>query len=143
MALTLPPDPTQVLAASRHWAVLLNADQTLLGRCFLLLLRPETDVAALTGDEVADLWALTRRVRAALDALWSPDHYNYAFLMNVDPQVHFHLIPRYQSPRVFAGATFTDPAFGGHYALGPERPLDADTAEALRARLRETTATTQ
>lgn len=140
MALSHRPDPSLLVAESDCWAVLPNADQTLLGRCFLVLKRPETDVTALDDEEVIDLWTMTRHVRAALDGLWSPDHYNFAFLMNVDKQVHFHVIPRYVAPRMFQGQTFTDPSFGAHYAVGGERtlaPIDfAALVAALRARLR-------
>jgi diadenosine tetraphosphate (Ap4A) HIT family hydrolase len=134
--LTLPPDPRRIFAESEHWAALLNTNQDLLGRCFLVLKRPETDVAALSDAEVTDLWALVRRVRAKLDTLWSPDHYNYAFLMNLDPQVHFHVVPRYRSERTFAGHTFVDPHFGGHYDPANERALNDAGCDAVLAALR-------
>jgi diadenosine tetraphosphate (Ap4A) HIT family hydrolase len=44
--------------------------------------------------------------------------------MNVDKQVHFHVIPRYRARREFAGGSFADPTFGGHYTLAPDRILD-------------------
>ena len=84
MPLTLPPDPEWVLGEADGWAIMLNRDQSLLGRSFLVLLRPETDVTRLTDAEVVHLWAGVRRVKAALDALWAPDHYNFAFLMNLE-----------------------------------------------------------
>ena len=135
MPLTLPPDPRWVWGESDHWAALLNTNQTLLGRCFLVLKRPETDVAALTDAEVTDLWAITRRAKTVLDTLWAPDHYNYAFLMNLDRQVHFHIIPRYRDAREFAGETFVDPQFGSHYGLD-ERPLETAGYEAILTALR-------
>lgn len=137
MALTHEPDPRWRIAESDRWTVVLNTNQSLLGRCFLVLRRPETDVTALTDDEVLDLWASVRRVKSALDRLWSPDHYNYAFLMNLDRQVHFHIIPRYRDKRELAGLTFTDPDFGSHYALDPARALDDSGYDAVLAALRE------
>lgn len=137
MALTHEPDPRWRIAASEHWTVVLNTDQSLLGRCFLVLRRPETDVTALGDAEILDLWATVRRVKSALDRLWSPDHYNYAFLMNLDRQVHFHVIPRYREERRFADAAFVDPEWGGHYALGPARALDEAGYDAVLAALRE------
>ncbi len=136
MALTHEPDPRWRIAESGHWTVVLNTNQTLLGRCFLVLKRPETDVTALTDPELLDLWATVRRVKSALDRLWSPDHYNYAFLMNLDRQVHFHVIPRYRSPRHLAGYTFEDPDFGGHYDPDRSRDLDEAGYEAVLAALR-------
>jgi diadenosine tetraphosphate (Ap4A) HIT family hydrolase len=123
------------LGESEHWALYLNADQSLLGRCHLALKRPETSVTALTDAELQDLWSVTRRVEKALRDLWDPDHFNFAFLMNQTPQVHWHVIPRYKGRREFAGGTFVDPEFGGHYGIGPARTLDdiayGDVAAAL------------
>ena len=137
MALTHEPDPRWRIAESPRWAVVLNTNQSLLGRCFLVLRRPETDTTALTDDEIVDLWAMTRRVKSALDHLWSPDHANYAFLMNLDRQVHFHVIPRYRDGRAFAGQTFTDPDFGSHYGLDSARALDDAAYDAIRDALRD------
>ena len=137
MALSHEPDPRWRIAQSECWTVVLNTNQSLLGRCFLVLRRPETDVTALTSDEILDLWAMVRRVKSALDQLWSPDHYNYAFLMNLDRQVHFHVIPRYRDGLTFAGLTFADPDFGSHYNLDPARTLDDAGYDAILAALRE------
>ena len=32
----------------------------------------------------------------------------YLMLMMVDPHVHFHVLPRYREPRMFAGTVFED-----------------------------------
>jgi diadenosine tetraphosphate (Ap4A) HIT family hydrolase len=136
MPLTHEPDPRFLIAQSERWSVVLNADQTLLGRCFLLLRRPETDVAAITSAELSELWGVMGKTKEVLKTLWYPDHFNYAFLMNVDPQVHFHVIPRYQDRREFAGGTFVDGSFGDHYRVGVARTLDDEGYSAIIAALR-------
>jgi diadenosine tetraphosphate (Ap4A) HIT family hydrolase len=136
MALTHIPDPAYLIGQSENWAVVLNTDQSLIGRCFLLLKRPETDVTALTEAELAELWTMTRRAKNALELAWEPDHFNYAFLMNLDKQVHFHVIPRYRGRREFAGGTFVDPEFGGHYGIGPARTVDPTAYTAIIAELK-------
>jgi diadenosine tetraphosphate (Ap4A) HIT family hydrolase len=73
---------------------------------------------------------VTRR----LDRAFAPDHYNYAFLQNVDRQVHMHVIPRYAAPRELAGSVFEDPDYPDHYGVPmPERSLSKDEREALLA----------
>lgn len=42
-----------------------------------------------------------------------PGPINYLALMMTDPQVHFHVLPRYASPRDAAGTTFVDDAYPG------------------------------
>ncbi|MDX1935116.1 MAG: HIT family protein [Capsulimonadales bacterium] len=137
MALTHVPDPNWQIAETSTWAVVLNTDQSLLGRCFCLLKRPETDVTALTDAELASLWELTRRVKQALEDAWEPDHFNYAFLMNLDKQVHFHIIPRYRHKREFGGGTYVDSEFGNHYGTGPARNLEQVGYDSILNELRK------
>lgn len=136
MILTHEPDSRFLIAQAPSWAICLNRNQDLLGRCYVLLKRPETDVTRLTDAEVTELWAVVRKVREVLEALWYPDHFNYAFLMNVDPQVHFHVIPRYRDLRELNGGTFVDPTFGKHYNLAPDKLLDEGTYDTILAAMR-------
>jgi diadenosine tetraphosphate (Ap4A) HIT family hydrolase len=144
MALTHFPDAAWKIAESSQWAVMLNKEQDLIGRIFLLLKREETDVAALSPQELMELWSVVRQVKKVLGLTFGPDHYNFAFLMNIDAQVHFHVIPRYKDKREFAGGTFTDPNFGKHYGTGPTKKLDdtfyAELISVLRQKFTEATA---
>jgi diadenosine tetraphosphate (Ap4A) HIT family hydrolase len=101
----------------------------------LVLRRHATDVTALTPDEQAELWRLLGDVKTALLGAFQPDHFNYAFLMNLDAHVHLHIIPRYAQPRVFAGMTFNDGRLGEHYDLGSQMvPLELREAIAIALR---------
>jgi len=61
---------------------------------------------------------------------------NYLMLMMVDPDVHFHVIPRYSSERVHEGTTFPDAGWPGPPNLAAAVDLGADGAERLAAFLR-------
>jgi diadenosine tetraphosphate (Ap4A) HIT family hydrolase len=137
MPLTPIPDPKRTVVQSTHWAVVLNENQNLIGSVFCLLKREETDVTALTEAELNELWAVVRKVKRVLDDLFAPDHYNYAFLMNLDAQVHFHIRPRYRGKREYAGGTFVDPEFGDHYGLGPAKILEDAVYQELIGDLRK------
>jgi diadenosine tetraphosphate (Ap4A) HIT family hydrolase len=82
-----------------------------------VLRRHEVDVTRLTLVEQMEFWPLLARVRRALDTLFAPDHYNYAFLMNENRHIHLHVIPRYAEFRYFAGLTFEDGQLNSHYQL--------------------------
>ena len=125
-----------VVAENLYWTMAVNENQATLGRVFFALKRHETDVTALTPDEVVSLWQFLAAGKAALGTLFAPDHFNYMALMNIDPHVHFHLFPRYQTPREFMGETWTDDQYGGHYDPAQTRPLDDATREALILSLR-------
>jgi diadenosine tetraphosphate (Ap4A) HIT family hydrolase len=124
-------DPPTVLREGPRWRVALNRNQNLLGKAILVLRREAVDVLDITPDEWASLTDELRRVRAAVDALFRPDTWNHAFLMNLDAQVHCHVVPRYAGERRWAGGVFTDPHFGA--VFGPEqRVLPADDLALLR-----------
>jgi len=111
-------DPRDLVGTWEHWHVVVNWSQNYLGKVMLVLRRHTTDVTALTLGEQSELWRLLGDVKTALLGAFQPDHFNYAFLMNLDAHVHMHIIPRYAQPRVFAGMTFTDGQLGQHYDLG-------------------------
>jgi diadenosine tetraphosphate (Ap4A) HIT family hydrolase len=76
-----------VIRESEFWLTVVNRNQNLLGKTFIALCRHEEDIVALTPGEWAELqeevqW-VTERVRKA----FAPDHFNYAFLMNLDRHV--------------------------------------------------------
>ena len=110
-------DPRDLVGTWGHWHVVVNHNQNYLGKLMLVLRRHATDVTALTPAEQAELWSLLGAVKTALLGAFQPDHFNYAFLMNLDAHVHMHIIPRYAQPQVFSGMTFTDGRLGQHYDL--------------------------
>ena len=56
--------------------------------------------------------------------------------MMVDPHVHFHVIPRYSSPRDFEGCACGDPGWPKTPELSITLPLTPAQMGALHARLR-------
>jgi diadenosine tetraphosphate (Ap4A) HIT family hydrolase len=110
-------DPRDLVGSWEHWHVVVNHNQNYLGKVMLVLRRHETDVTHLTPAEQAELWTLLGEVKTALIGAFQPDHFNYAFLMNLDAHVHMHIIPRYAEPQRFAGMIFTDGRLGEHYEL--------------------------
>jgi diadenosine tetraphosphate (Ap4A) HIT family hydrolase len=109
------PDLGPVLLEGEQWRLIvnrLNRTQALLGQTFLATRRHVEEVAGLTDDEWVELLPLIRRVTAGIAAVLAPDHWNFAFLMHQERHAHLHIIPRYASPRQFAGGVFEDPAFG-------------------------------
>ncbi len=120
------------IAVSPFWRLILNRNQNLLGKCFLVLRRHDEAVPNLTADEWLDLHWMLSAATSALQGAFQPDHFNYAFLQNQDRHVHLHIIPRYAAPRTFAGLTFDDPDYPAHYAVpAPARLLPTVMLDAL------------
>lgn len=101
-------DNGTVVDRGEFWTIAVNRNQASLGRVIVVLNRACHDVRELTADEWAALRHEIGRVTTALDGLFRPDHYNYAFLMNIDSQVHLHVTPRYATSRRWQGMEFID-----------------------------------
>ncbi|MEP6666844.1 MAG: HIT domain-containing protein [Nocardioidaceae bacterium] len=71
-------------------------------------------ISSLTAQEWSELHSAVDDATERLAGTFAPDHFNYAFLQNVDSHVHLHVIPRYASARPFLGRMFEDPTFGDH-----------------------------
>jgi len=55
--------------------------------------------------------------------------------MMVDPDVHFHVIPRYAAPPSFGGTAFADAGWPGPPNLAADTPVTPAQLEAIRAEL--------
>ena len=120
-----------VITESMQWRLVLNHNQNLLGKCFLATRRHVEEVHTLTEDEWRELHQQLAMVTDALALAFRPDHFNYAFLQNLDRHVHLHIIPRYAGSRTFGGTDFHDPGYPGHYTIddSPRRLPASDEAE--------------
>ena len=81
------PSPEILLERGRFWRVFVNRNRAILGKVVIALNRDAVRVDDLTDEEWFDLRRHMRRVRVALDRLFHPDRFNYAFLMNADRAV--------------------------------------------------------
>jgi diadenosine tetraphosphate (Ap4A) HIT family hydrolase len=127
--------PETVVEESRYWTIAVNLNQNLIGRLILVLNRESEAVTAVSLAEWSDLHREIARTRRALDALFQPDQYNYAFLMNQDAQVHLHVVPRYAGERTWSGAQFEDICFGQMFGR-EQRTLPIDQLAQLAAEIR-------
>jgi diadenosine tetraphosphate (Ap4A) HIT family hydrolase len=127
-----------IIAESACWRLVLNKNQSYLGKCFLVLRRHLEAVPQLSPVEWADLHDQLTEVTHVLDLAFQPDHFNYVFLQNQDRHVHLHVVPRYANARTFAGDTFYDRDYPDHYrAPGPSHYLTQSQFAALADQLRQ------
>lgn len=109
------PPAWPVVHESQLWLTIVNRNQNLLGKTFIVLRRHEEEVAAVTSDEWRELQGELRWVTDRVRHAFAPDHFNYSFLMNLDRHVHLHVIPRYVGTRELAGVEFTDADYPDSY----------------------------
>lgn len=128
-------DPHNRIAQGEHWTVLLRPRQPTLGSLVLVCREDVQAFSALSTAAFIELQQMVRGAEAALRAVVGYERINYLMLMMVDPDVHFHVIPRYAGTREFAGVSFPDAGWPGPPALEPAVVPDAAALEALRVRL--------
>ncbi|MFM2041495.1 MAG: hypothetical protein RLY86_71 [Pseudomonadota bacterium] len=127
--------PGSVAAQTAHWSVQVRPQQPTLGALVLVCREPVTAFGQVSPDAFAELGHVVAAVEGMLRAAIGYQKINYLMLMMVDPDVHFHVIPRYEGAREFAGLAFPDTGWPGPPALSPAVALDAGTMAALVAEL--------
>ena len=128
---------------SKYWEVVLNPNQTYLGRSVLLLKRQCGDLAEITRDEILDFFDLVKKMESMFREVFGATMFNWSCLMNnayqekpSHPQVHWHFIPRYDHPVEFAGKTFRDPNFS-HRSISEKTAISGEETALLLTVLRE------
>ena len=130
-------DPAMRLAQTDCWTLLLRPKQPTLGAMVLVCREPVRAFGEVSAAAFAEMRILIAAIESALREVVGYERINYLMLMMVDPDVHFHVIPRYDGSRTFRDITFPDAGWPGPPALDAAVTLDIPAAEALRARLAE------
>jgi diadenosine tetraphosphate (Ap4A) HIT family hydrolase len=130
-------DPGTRIAQTEHWTVLLRPKQVTLGSLVLVCREPVKAFADVSPEAYADLRGAVRQIERVLKEFVAYERINYLMLMMVDPDVHFHVFPRYPSPRAFNGADYADAGWPGPPVLDSGSSPDASTRDALVARLKD------
>lgn len=129
--------PGSLLAEYDHWLVLLRPAQVTLGSLVLVCKENAARFGEIGPAASAELHRVTARIEKVLGEAFQNDKINYLMLMMVDPDVHFHVLPRYAEERSFEGVSFSDEAWPGPPRITEALDLPEGVLEALRALLAE------
>jgi len=124
--------PATLVRDYDHWVVLLRPAQVTLGSLVLAARSDVTAFGALPAGAHAELARITAEVEATLSAEIGYQRINYLMLMMVDPNVHFHIIPRYEGSRSFDGVAINDRGWPGPPDLKSAQDLPAETFQRLQ-----------
>jgi diadenosine tetraphosphate (Ap4A) HIT family hydrolase len=128
--------PGTLVQEYQHWVVLQRPQQVTLGSLVLAARSDATDFHDLPEAAFTELKAVVSHVETALSAMVSYQKINYLMLMMVDPEVHFHVIPRYERPAELEGTRFPDHGWPGPPALTQFTETDETLDGAIMARLK-------
>jgi diadenosine tetraphosphate (Ap4A) HIT family hydrolase len=118
------------------WTVQLRPKQATLGALVAICKEPVQSFGQLSGEAFAELQQVTAGMETALSLSFGYVKLNYLMLMMVDPDVHFHVLPRYAETQQFRGIGFEDPGWPGPPEIGFDTPVDAATRAEIIALLR-------
>ncbi len=123
--------PDTVVREYEHWVVLMRPQQCTLGALVLVAKSAATSFATLPEGAYGELARVTKCIETSLSGLFKFEKINYLMLMMVDPQCHFHVLPRYSTEKLFDGVAFTDPGWPGP----PELKFGATLTDEVRLTL--------
>ena len=124
--------PETLVRSYRHWQVLVRPQQATLGALVLVCTDAATAFSQISVRAFEELAQVTIDLDTALTKVFAPDKLNYLMLMMVDPDVHFHVLPRYAAPRAFAGRDMKDAFWPKPVDLTQPVEVDANLTGAVR-----------
>ncbi|WP_293374048.1 HIT family protein [Nevskia sp.] len=127
--------PRSRIAETACWTVQLRPKQPTLGSLVVVCKEPVMAFSALSPQAFAELREVTRGVERLLKDFVDYSRINWLMLMMVDPDVHFHVIPRYEGLRNWDGIDFPDSGWPNPPALGEALSLDDAQLDRLTAEL--------
>jgi diadenosine tetraphosphate (Ap4A) HIT family hydrolase len=127
--------PGTLVKELQHWCIVMRPAQATLGAVVLIAKSDTTSVAQLPTPAYTELQQATQLIERGLRHFRPFDKINYLAFMMVDPQVHFHVLPRYAQPQMFDGTSFADPGWPALPDMKFATPLSPDTAQKLHKAL--------
>lgn len=103
--------PDSIVKEFDHWVVLIRPVQTTPLSCIIAARAGVESIGELGPLAGAELPLVIRGFERAVKLVAQAVKFNYLALMMVDPNPHFHAIPRYETPVTIGGHSFTDTAF--------------------------------
>jgi diadenosine tetraphosphate (Ap4A) HIT family hydrolase len=126
--------PDTLVREYKNWVLLLRPQQVTLGALVLICKNEAKAFPEISPEAFAELKEVTAAIERHLKGCFSYDKINYLMLMMIDPDVHFHVLPRYAGPRLFEQAEFNDPGWPG----APDLSRSNECGAALQRKIQQT-----
>lgn len=128
--------PATKIAELDHWGVMLRPVQPVLGALVLCCKQPVTAFGEVDREGHRELGVAVNAIERMLKTVVHYEKINYLMLMMDDPDVHFHVLPRYSGTRSFGGLSVLDEGWPkqpnlGH-AIHPTAQQQAEFVSHLR-----------
>ncbi|MDB4984344.1 MAG: histidine triad protein [Patescibacteria group bacterium] len=128
---------------TNYWILKLADNQAYLGYSILILKSRKPSLAELSEEESNELFRIVKAFEISATKTLSATLFNWTCLMNAsykqkpyDPEVHFHVRPRYDHEVEIAGEIFTDPNFAHHYDRKIEKEITPPIADTIISKIK-------
>ena len=127
--------PDNLVCEFEHWVVLLRPAQLTLGSLVMAAKSDSTAYSELPAEAFAEQAVVVAAIERGLRQFCAFEKINYLMLMMVDPEVHFHVFPRYDGTRTFDGVDFPDRGWPRAPDLASAIELGSEQSARIRERL--------
>lgn len=129
--------PDTLIKDYRHWCVLLRPVQVTLGSLVLACKDSAQRFSDISAAAFAEQATVVADIERVLTGFAQFEKMNYMMLMMVDPDVHYHVLPRYEGSRIYEGVEFVDAGWPALPRLDAPTATTAELNAALVTALRE------
>ena len=129
--------PETCVKEFQQWAVLLRPQQVTLGSLILICREEATAFSQISREAFEELPKVIQEIETRISRAFAYTKINYLMLMMVDPEVHFHVIPRYNAPQTFRQQQFLDHGWPGPPDLKNPNTISQETNLDILEHLRE------
>jgi len=129
--------PQTLIKEFKKWVVVLRPQQVTLGSLILICQDDAKAFSDISPEAFSELPQVIKEIEASLAKAFSYQKINYLMLMMVDPEVHFHVIPRYDAPCTFLQQQFLDHGWPGLPDLKNPNVISQEINQKILAHLQE------
>ena len=123
--------PQSLVKRGEHWLVLVRPAQPTLGSLVLVCTDPAKQFGEISAEAGRELPQVVCEIERVLAQAFGFEKINYLMLMMVDPDVHFHVLPRYSADKSFAGQSFVDATWPGPPDITAANPFSDEVKAQL------------
>ena len=123
--------PDTMIREYDHWVVLLREQQVTLGSLVMCSTSDATAFSNLPAASFEELRTVVSDIERVLATAMNYDKINYLMLMMIDPNVHFHVFPRYAGERSMGELTIVDQGWPAAPKLDAFRELTTSERSTL------------
>ena len=128
--------PKMLIKEYENWCLLIRKKQVTLGSLVLICKENATAFSDISKGSSEELYIIIKEIEKNLWELYKNEKINYLMLMMVDPNVHYHIIPRFSKSINTLGRKFKDYSWPYAPDLTKHNEVDDKTLKNIKIQLK-------